>query len=151
MLLTSGAPPAGELWAAEVKWDGIRAQVRLDRGRLTVRSRPGRDCTQDFPELDQLAASVGQHRLLLDGELVCLAPDGAPDFAALRKRLTGSQQRGPAARAALIIFDVLHADGRAVRALPYRQRRELLDELALRGTSWQTPECFVGEARELAR
>jgi bifunctional non-homologous end joining protein LigD len=82
MLLTSGASPAGELWAAEVKWDGIRAQVRLDCGRLTVRSRPGRDCTQDFPELDQLAGSVRRHRLVLDGELVCLAPDGAPDFAA---------------------------------------------------------------------
>ena len=122
MLLTPGEAPAGEQWAAEVKWDGIRAQARLDRGRLTVRSRPGRDCTQEFPELGQLAAIVRRHSLLLDGELVCLAPDGAPDFAALRRRLTGSRQRGRAVPATLMIFDVWHADGRALRSLPYRAR-----------------------------
>ena len=56
-------------------------------------------------------------------ELVCLGADGRPDFHRLRRRLTAS--RGHAASllaawdpATLIVFDVLHLDGRAVRALP---------------------------------
>src|SRR3954467_7887721 len=133
MLLASGEPPAGGDWSAEVKWDGIRAQVRVDRGRLTVRSRPGRDCTEEFPELNELVGSIGRCRLLLDGELVCFAPDGAPDFAALRKRLSPRHTQRWLPPVTLVIFDVLHAGGRAVRSLAYRERRGVLDELALDG------------------
>jgi ATP-dependent DNA ligase len=42
MLLTSTQEvPASPRWALEVKWDGMRAQVRFDGRRVTVRSRPG--------------------------------------------------------------------------------------------------------------
>jgi len=37
---------------------------------------------------------------------------------------------------------VLHDRGWAVRQLPYRQRRELLAELALDGPAWMTPRTF---------
>src|SRR5437773_3130851 len=65
MLLATGEPPCGDEWGAEVKWDGFRAQVRVDRGRLTVRSRRGRDCTEEFRELAELVACLGRRRLLL--------------------------------------------------------------------------------------
>ena len=51
LLSAAAAPPAEDGWALEVKWDGIRAQALIDGGRLTVRSRRGRDCTSEFPEL----------------------------------------------------------------------------------------------------
>ena len=51
MLATSGWPPTDAGWAMEVKWDGIRAQQRFYRHTVCVRSRPGRDCTDEFPEL----------------------------------------------------------------------------------------------------
>jgi bifunctional non-homologous end joining protein LigD len=41
-------------WALEVKWDGMRAQARVDGRAVTVRSRSGRDCTAQFPELHGL-------------------------------------------------------------------------------------------------
>jgi bifunctional non-homologous end joining protein LigD len=41
MLLTSGTPPEEADWAVEVKWDGMRAQVRYDGHALCVRSRAG--------------------------------------------------------------------------------------------------------------
>jgi ATP-dependent DNA ligase len=44
--------------------DDCRAQARVD-GRVCVRSRPGRDCTEQFPELAELAG--GGRRLVLDG------------------------------------------------------------------------------------
>jgi bifunctional non-homologous end joining protein LigD len=37
------------------------------------------------------------------------------------------------------IFDVLYLDGRSTTALPYTQRRELLERLDLNGPHWRTP------------
>ena len=39
----------------------------------------------------------------------------------------------------LQVFDVLHLDGRSTCALPYSERRALLEELALDGPAWRTP------------
>jgi bifunctional non-homologous end joining protein LigD len=153
MLARSGVPPAGDGWAMEVKWDGIRAQLGFDGQRLCLRSRPGRACTTEFPELTAVRDTLAGRRVILDGELVCLDADGRPDFAALRGRL-GSRPRGLAARrprstVTLMAFDILHLDGRAVRRLPYSRRRELLAELQLESPLLRTPRHFIGEGQAL--
>src|SRR4051812_30395144 len=84
MLLRPGrleALPQGQ-WAVEVKFDGIRAQLHVDRGqRWRLYSRPGRECAAEFPELQDVAAALSAHRVVLDGELVLFGPDGRPDFS----------------------------------------------------------------------
>jgi bifunctional non-homologous end joining protein LigD len=155
MLLTSAALPRGDRWTFEVKWDGCRAQLRYDGRAVSLRTRHGRECSEDFPELAAIAGALGKRRVTLDGELVCLRSDGRPDFARLRHRLTGSAaNRHPAM---LQVFDLLHLDGRSTRPLPYRDRRALLEELGLDGSAWRTPasvviehsEDFVARVREL--
>jgi bifunctional non-homologous end joining protein LigD len=44
-----------------------------------------------------------------------------------------------------LAFDLLHLDGRPLLDAPYRERRELLEALALDGARWQTPPAFTGE------
>ena len=44
-----------------------------------MRSRPGRDCSAQFPELAELTEVLGRRRVIFDGELVHLAADGRPD------------------------------------------------------------------------
>jgi bifunctional non-homologous end joining protein LigD len=78
MLASPGSVPAEAGWALEVKWDGIRAQLRFDDRRVCVRSRPGRDCTAEFPELAAIAEALDSRRVILDGELVCLDGEGRP-------------------------------------------------------------------------
>jgi bifunctional non-homologous end joining protein LigD len=154
MLARSGITCPAEGWAYEVKFDGMRAQLRVEDGDLCVRSRPGRDCTDAFPELALPDRYPRKRRLLLDGELVCLNDAGDPDFARLRGRLRSANgqaqlaaQRTPAT---FLAFDILHRDGRSTRDLPYAKRRELLSELALNTQRWQTPRHFVdGEAAAL--
>jgi len=55
MLASPGAlarPGDSDAWVAECKWDGVRALVAVDAlGRVSVRSRWGRDHTARFPEL----------------------------------------------------------------------------------------------------
>src|SRR5919197_3623996 len=59
MLLTSTPElPANDGWSLEVKWDGMRAQLRCDGRRVTLRSRPGRDRTAELPEMRPLAALI---------------------------------------------------------------------------------------------
>jgi bifunctional non-homologous end joining protein LigD len=143
MLLASGSLPAGPDWALELKWDGCRAQLRYDGSRVSLRTRNGRECVADFPELTEISSALGSRRVILDGELVCLRPDGRPDFALLRRRLVGDRRR--ASPVTLQVFDVLHLDGCSTRALPYRERRALLEELHLHGPAWRTPRILPAD------
>jgi bifunctional non-homologous end joining protein LigD len=155
MLLTSGPLRSGDAWTFELKWDGCRAQLRYDGRSVSLRTRHGRECSADFPELAAIAGALGKRRVTLDGELVCLRNDGRPDFARLRHRLTGStNHRHPTT---LQVFDVLHLDGRSTRSRSYAERRVLLEELALDGPASRTPasvqversEDFVAQVAEL--
>src|SRR3954465_4989075 len=148
MLLECGLPPAGDRdrWALELKWDGMRAQLRVaGDGSWCLRSRPGRDCPPEFPDPPARAEALHRGDVLLDGELVCLDADGRPDFHRLRRRLSASNADAASALAArhpttLIVFDLLHLDGRAVRALSYHRRRELLERtLPDSGRCWRIP------------
>src|SRR4051812_28489117 len=87
MLCSSGSTPTGSKWGFEVKWDGIRAQLRVDRGRAYLRTRPGRDCGHDFADVLRAGAAIDARSVILDGEVVCFDKDGKPDFAAVRRRL----------------------------------------------------------------
>ena len=60
MLLTAGAVPDGEAWSLELKWDGCRAQLRYDGRAVTLRTRNGRECSDDFPELLGIADALGK-------------------------------------------------------------------------------------------
>jgi bifunctional non-homologous end joining protein LigD len=83
MLLRPGLPPAGapDEWSLELKWDGMRAQFRVARdGSWCLRSRPGRNCSDQFPELAAVAITLDGREVPLDGELVCLGSDGRPDL-----------------------------------------------------------------------
>src|SRR3954469_13607900 len=83
MFATSGGLPQRPGWAAEVKWDGLRGQLRHDGCRATLRSRNGHDLSAAFPELvAEAGRRLGRQAALLDAEIVCLNADGRPDLCA---------------------------------------------------------------------
>jgi bifunctional non-homologous end joining protein LigD len=141
-------------WAFEYKWDGVRALAACTPGDVRLQSRTGQDITTRYPEVRRLMEAVGGHSLLLDGEIVAFDRDGVPRFERLQQRLGLSQERD--VRAAMretpvvyLIFDLLHLDGRDTMPLPYRERRRLLEDLNLNGSTWHTPEQQVGEGQLL--
>jgi bifunctional non-homologous end joining protein LigD len=153
MLARTGPLPVDDGWAVEVKFDGMRLQLGRDGHAVCPRSRPGRNCSEEFPELAAITGVLGRHRVLLDGELVCLGADGNPDFASLRRRLRapGDKARRNAERtpATFLAFDLLHLDGRSTRELPYERRRELLLDLTLDGRRWRTPRHFIAQTEKV--
>lgn len=159
MLPRTGPLPVEEArYAASVKFDGMRAQISVDaRGRVCVRSRPGRNHTHRFPELAEFAAAIrdaGHRQVLLDGELVVLDSDAKPNFGRLAARIRASSDRQVARAAAthpchLVLFDALHLDGANLRHLPYVERHEILRGLQLHAPYWQTTPHFIAEAAAL--
>jgi bifunctional non-homologous end joining protein LigD len=151
MLARPGELPAEEEgWAYEVKWDGVRAIAYWDGERLRMESRNLNEIGSRYPELAGLAEQLGERRAVLDGEVVAFDEQGRPSFQRLQGRMhLGSQ--GAIARLAkespviYEIFDLLYLDGRSTMALPYGERRWLLEGLKLDGPSWQTPKCHEGD------
>ena len=155
MLARAGELPREDAaWAYEVKWDGIRALAYSQPGRLRLESRNFNDITARYPELRTLNRALSSHEVLLDGEIVAFDDAGRPSFERLQQRmnLTGESAIRRRARdlpVVYVIFDLLHLDGHPLLELPYTQRRERLQNLALDGPHWQTPAHHVGHGAAL--
>lgn len=148
MLSTEGsvANLNAKQWAFEGKWDGYRVIIDADRGRLTVRSRRGRDVTGEFPQFEAVAADLADHHVIIDGEAVALDESGVPSFSEM-------QNRARSTRVEFWAFDILHLDGRSLLRAKYSDRRRLLEALAESG-GLIVPELLPGdgsEAMEYAR
>ena len=140
MKAEAGELPEGPGWVFEPKWDGMRAVVGIDDGSVRLASANGRDVTASFPELAGLGEALGIASAILDGEIVALV-DGRPDFGRLQSRIHVTDPRTVAERAAtvpvvLIVFDVLALDGADATALPWTERRRLLEALVRPGPHW---------------
>jgi bifunctional non-homologous end joining protein LigD len=150
----SKLPKSDEGWGYEIKWDGIRALAFIDGGRIRLQNRNGRDATRQYPELRELGKEVGARQLILDGEIVAFDENGRPSFERLQSRMHLASESAVRRRmndipAAYMIFDVLYLDGHSTMALPYEDRRKLLEQLGLEGPSWRTPAYHTGDGKGL--
>lgn len=137
MMPTQGTlPPGGRRrWAYELASGGVRVLIAVEGGRTKVTDAKGDDVAGGYPELRRIGPALGRRVCLLDGEMVVLGTDGQPDPELLERRPAG--RKAPGARASreapatFLAFDVLHLDGLDTTALPYRERRRLLESLPL--------------------
>lgn len=155
MLAVAGALPAAkddEKWSYEVKWDGVRALVAVQDGRITVTSRNGNDVTASYPELRGLGLQLGSTQTLLDAEIVAFNAAGRSDFGLLQARMHVGRPGAALLRATpvqLLVFDVLHLAGASLLDRSYDERREALAALHLQGEHWSVPPAFVGGGQAL--
>jgi bifunctional non-homologous end joining protein LigD len=161
MLAKTGPLPGGrgrnqqERWAFEIKWDGVRALIHSEPGRIRLVSRNGRDITASYPEIRPLNRALSHHRAILDAEIVAFDPQtGRPSFGRLQQRmhLTNESQvrrRAKEVPAVAVLFDLLWLDGHSLCDLPYDERRARLEALELTGAAWQTPTAHHGDGAAL--
>ena len=119
-------PPEGKHWIHEIKHDGYRCQVLVERGEARVFTRNGYDWTERYPSA------------ILDGEAVVQDHNGASDFEAL-----GSALRQRPHSIILYAFDLLHLDGKELRQKTLVERRASLKGLL--GTDEQSRIQFSDE------
>lgn len=141
MKATLGSLPTDDdNWAYEVKWDGYRALALIEARTVRVQSSTERDITATYPELEALHEGVNATRAILDGELVVFDDDGVPRFELMQQHRR---------EVVFHVFDVLHLEGHDTIALPYEDRRRLLEGVVEPGTNWLVPSHQVGGGRVL--
>jgi ATP-dependent DNA ligase len=136
LALTRKQLPEGEQWAYEPKLDGFRAIVFVDGDESFIQSRSGKPLSRYFPEL-----SFPNGRYVIDGELVIRDADGNPVFDSLQMRLHPAESRinllSGEIPANYIAFDLLAEGDEKLLKLPLRERRERLEAMAKRNSSFE--------------
>ena len=146
--LTAGVPAAVE-W----KIDGARIQVHRQDDRVAVYTRSLNDVTAAVPEVVEVVSALPARELILDGEVIALAPDGRPlsfqdTMRRFGRRLDVLKLREELPLTAFF-FDVLLHDGETVVDDPLSQRLQRLDSLA--PDAVRVPRIFTADAEEAAR
>jgi bifunctional non-homologous end joining protein LigD len=117
---SASRPPVGNSWVHEIKLDGYRMQLRVADGKSVMRTRKGLNWTEDFAAIAEAARGLGN--CILDGEVVALESNGAPDFASLQAALS----EGRSNDLTYFVFDLLFANGEDFRQLSLLERKQRL-------------------------
>jgi len=117
-------PPTGEGWIHEIKYDGYRTLIAIDRGQVRAFTRNGNDWTRAYGRVVEASAKLACETALLDGEMVVQDETGLADFDALRSAIHKAPHR-----LVFFAFDLLCLNSRDLRGRPLMERRELLIDL----------------------
>jgi len=121
-------------WLAEWKYDGVRAQLVVDRLGVRLWSRGEEDIGPRFPEILRAAGTLPEG-VVLDGEVVGWEGDRPASFGFLQRRLntlprTAAQgQLFERRRFVYLAFDLPIGPGGDLRDRPLRERRAALHAL----------------------
>ena len=131
-------PPEGKHWIHEIKHDGYRSQVLVERGEARVFTRNGYDWSDRYPSIVRAATNLRCQSAIIDGEAIVQNGHGASDFEAL----STAMRRQPHS-IILYAFDLLHLDGKDLRQHTLLERRASLK--ALLGSDDQSRIQFSDE------
>lgn len=129
MLFYEGKLFNSEEYIYEIKFDGHRTIIYLDRNYINIRSRNNKDVTSLYPELNELKKLV-KRKCILDGELIVLE-NGKPNFFKMQKRslMTNTiriKQEAINNPVIFIAFDILYYDQKDLTNYPLIKRKEYL-------------------------
>jgi bifunctional non-homologous end joining protein LigD len=113
--------PSGDQWLHEIKFDGYRVQIHLNKGKKKVNTRNGLDWTKRFSVIAGVLDISGQ--AIIDGEVVVIH-EGRTNFSELQADLSAGKQE----RLVYCAFDLLWRDG-DLRKLPQLERKKILSDL----------------------
>ncbi|MGX1100371.1 non-homologous end-joining DNA ligase [Amorphus sp. MBR-141] len=117
------APPEGDGWLYETKFDGYRMIAACDHGSVRCYTRSGRDWTDRFGPIPDALAALDLPSTLLDGEVIVSDRSGRSDFGALQRAL----KEAPGALS-FMVFDILRHDGADLRGRPLLERKAALEK-----------------------
>lgn len=131
MLFKETKPFDSDDYIYEIKFDGYRGIVYLDKEKVTIRSRNNKDVTAIYPELHSLNKCCSK-KCILDGELIVMGENG-PDFFKMQKRgrmknkdkIEKERQENPVI---FVVFDILYYDNQDLTSLPLITRKKYLEK-----------------------
>ncbi|HEX7030665.1 MAG TPA: DNA ligase D [Gammaproteobacteria bacterium] len=122
---TSDAPPGGDGWIHEIKFDGYRVIASLRDGKVKLTTRNGHDWTHRFATLAETLEALPVKNAVLDGEIVAMLPGGFTSFRHLQEAISN----GRTANLAYQVFDLVHLDGHDLSGATLLDRKQALAQL----------------------
>jgi ATP-dependent DNA ligase len=140
--------PSGNHWVHELKYDGYRVHARIDRCGVQLLTRSGLDWSHRHRATADALGRLPTGRAYLDGELCAVRPDGSTSFSAMQAATDQQSSIG----LVFFLFDLLHLDGRDLRAKSLLERKSLLASI-LEGADAQLrySEHLTGSAPAIRR
>ena len=136
--------------AIEWKLDGARIQVHRRDDRVAVYTRNLNDVTDRVPEVVEAVRAFPARELILDGEVIALAPTGRPFSFQDTMRRFGRRLDIDTLRAELplspFFFDLLYHDGETLIDAPLSERLDRLDRVVT--DSMRVPRIVTSDAYE---
>ncbi|MBZ9777104.1 DNA ligase D [Mesorhizobium sp. CO1-1-8] len=117
--------PEGSDWLHEIKYDGYRTELIIERGKARAFTRRGYDWSHRYRRIVQAGAALRAKAAIIDGEAVVLGDTGLPDYQALEREL--GNPNSP--KIIFYAFDLLHLNGRDLRQQPLAKRKAALEKL----------------------
>lgn len=129
-------PKDRENWISEVKWNGIRSVVYIDKeGRaIRVKTRQNNDISENFPELmPGFSHLARRHSLVLDGEIIYRHGKTNEERNMVVRRAGADPKKSAltalVAPCSYVAFDLLFLDGEDLREKPLLERKRKLGRL----------------------
>ncbi|NWG52435.1 MAG: DNA ligase D [Hydrogenophilaceae bacterium] len=143
------APPAGEGWLHELKYDGYRTIVRIENGEARLFTRNKHDWTQRYRALAEAFRALDCTSALIDGEVTVQNPRGVTSIDLLETALS----EGRDGDLTFFAFDLPYLDGYDLSGAKLIDRKTALEGLLaphINARSLiQLSEHFTGDGAEL--
>ena len=148
LLTPTDQPPQGSNWIHEVKHDGYRALLVIERGKACAYTRNGFDWSERYPGIISAAVELRCRAAILDGEVIVQDERGVSDFEALSAAI-----RWLPHTLRFYAFDILHLNGEDLRDQPLLDRRTKLKGLLGRDRTspLQFSDEFTGDSAAFFR
>ena len=144
----SARAPSSDKWIHEIKFDGYRTLVALEKKEVRFLTRSGLDWTERYGVLSEPFGDISCKSALIDGEVVVQDKSGVSDFGALQDAL----RQGDTWRLLFYAFDLLYLDGWDLRMVSLLDRKRTLAALiALNSddkSALQYSEHIVGQGQK---
>lgn len=123
-LLTSTIPTEKN-WIFEIKYDGYRILSFIENNNAKLLSRNNNDYTLTFENIKKSLVKMAKNiPMVLDGEVVVFDDAGRSDFGLLQKSIKSKENNY-----VYVVFDILAHNGKDLRELPLKNRKELLEQV----------------------
>lgn len=125
LALLVDAPPEENNYIHEIKFDGYRLQTQIKKSKAKLLTRHGHDWSSKFPTLVKAFDKLNFKNAIFDGEAVVLDNKGRSHFSLLQKALSNNDD----SKVLIFLFDLFYYDGKDLRDLPLKVRKEKLKEI----------------------
>jgi hypothetical protein len=112
-------------WIHEVKHDGYRTLLIIERRKARACTRNGFDWSERYAGITKGAAKLDCRSAIIDGEVIVQNKNGVSDFDALKSAIRWRPQS-----LVFCAFDLLHLNSKDLRELSLIERRAGLKELS---------------------